>query len=630
MKKIFFTVSIVIFFATNLVGQAAVDIPLLLTDGSYTIPMAVGLDLTATNCIDPQLGESNLPTSPPAGIFESRFDLNPYGCPNMSSYKDYRPPGDPPAFPFTGMVEHTLWWQTSSTGLPIEITYDIPSGVLMKITDQIGGIILNIGPFSGQGTTTIPGSYTAIFVRAFLKMYYYNIGGVPTPDPIFSMNPDYLDFGIVEINQTKTLPVSITNMGYEDSLYIFNAVSSDTSFTISPDIFPIIISPLCEQTFNITYSAVIGTHIDSILFTHNAEGSPTKLRLYATTYEPPPPPIECHAQMQNKILVSDGVEESWMRFGIDSSGTDGIDPQLGEFGPLPPFPAAGVFEVQFFLPENNFNGSLSSYCDYRGAYLPFIGQKEWRLAYQTAYGNEITISWNFPPYITGFLKDIINGTFINVPMIDSGSYTIQNPYVFDKLRMLIDFDIQTPIELNSFNVSLIDNNVLLKWKTATETNNSGFKVLRKAQNDNDWETIGFVSGFGSTTESKSYSFTDENVTTGTYKYRLKQIDFDGSFEYSNEIEVAVDFTPKEIVLYQNYPNPFNPKTVISYQLPVTGNVTLKVYDVLGNEVTILVNEEKQLGVYEVGFDGTDLPSGIYFYKLIAGSFVETKKMILIR
>ncbi len=125
-------------------------------------------------------------------------------------------------------------------------------------------------------------------------------------------------------------------------------------------------------------------------------------------------------------------------------------------------------------------------------------------------------------------------------------------------------------------------------------------------------------------------FIDENVTSGTYKYRLKQIDFDGSFTYSNEIEVEVDFTPKEFVLYQNYPNPFNPKTVISYQLPVNGNVTLKVYDVLGNEVATLVNEEKQAGVYEVEFDGSSLASGMYLYKLQAGTFVQLKKMILIK
>ncbi len=168
------------------------------------------------------------------------------------------------------------------------------------------------------------------------------------------------------------------------------------------------------------------------------------------------------------------------------------------------------------------------------------------------------------------------------------------------------------------------------------------RFIRKfeAQNDNEWEEIGFVPGFGTTTEPKSYSFIDENVTTGTYKYRLKQIDFDGTFTYSNEIEVAVDFTPKEFVLYQNYPNPFNPTTTIKFEIPLSppllqgeseaiAFVTLKVYDILGNEVATLVNEEKQPGVYEVEFDAfICFASGMYFYKLQAGTFVQTKKMIL--
>jgi hypothetical protein len=201
--------------------------------------------------------------------------------------------------------------------------------------------------------------------------------------------------------------------------------------------------------------------------------------------------------------------------------------------------------------------------------------------------------------------------------------------------MLIDFEPEVPVELISFTATLLNNKAQLNWTTATETNNSGFEILRKAQNDNEWNSIGFVPGFGTTTEPKSYSFTDENITTGTYKYRLTQIDFDGSFTYSNEIEVEVDFTPTEFVLYQNYPNPFNPNTVISYQLPVTSSVTLKVYDILGNEVATLVNEEKQPGVYEVEFnnhsdEGQNLSSGIYIYKLTAGDFISIKKMLLLK
>jgi hypothetical protein len=202
--------------------------------------------------------------------------------------------------------------------------------------------------------------------------------------------------------------------------------------------------------------------------------------------------------------------------------------------------------------------------------------------------------------------------------------------------------IPIPVELISFNSSVIGNNVQLNWTTATETNNSGFEVERlqdyKIEKLQEWETIGFVPGFGTTTEPKSYSFIDENVTTGTYKYRLKQIDFDGTFTYSNEIEVVVDFTPKEFVLYQNYPNPFNPSTKIKYSIPdVIANkvkqsqlVTLKVYDILGNEIATLVNEEKPSGSYEIEFNANRLASGIYYYRITAGNFSQTKKMIFLK
>jgi photosystem II stability/assembly factor-like uncharacterized protein len=202
------------------------------------------------------------------------------------------------------------------------------------------------------------------------------------------------------------------------------------------------------------------------------------------------------------------------------------------------------------------------------------------------------------------------------------------------------------IELTSFTASVLQNEkaVKLNWATATETNDSGFEIQRNGDSPlpggerKGWVNIGFVPGFGTTTEPKTYSFIDEDITTGIYKYRLKQIDFDGSFTYSNEIEVEVDFTPKEFVLYQNYPNPFNPSTTISWQSPVSSWQTLKVFDVIGNEVVTLVDEYRPAGKYEIEFSAKGGPessikypaSGIYFYQLKVGNFVDIKKMILLR
>ncbi|HSW54189.1 MAG TPA: T9SS type A sorting domain-containing protein, partial [Ignavibacteriaceae bacterium] len=368
----------------------------------------------------------------------------------------------------------------------------------------------------------------------------------------------------------------------------------------------------------------------TIEFFHNASGSPAELYVANQLSGP---------LSEGTIIVYGGNQHRTLLFGIDPTATDGIDQHLGE-SDLPPFPPPGAFESKLILPENNFAGTLSSYKDYRFGNFPISETIEYRIAYQPDSNNGIEISWILPEEMIGVLLDLAGGVVINVPIADSGSFVVPNPSIFSSLKMLIDFEPEVPVELVSFTAALLNNKTQINWTTVTETNNSGFEIERASSSttprQEGWETIGFIPGFGTTTEPKSYSFIDENVTTGIYKYRLKQIDFDGSFEYSNEIEVDVDFTPKEFVLYQNYPNPFNPKTVISYQLPVSGNVTLKVYDILGNEVVTLVNEEKQPGVYEVEFNTRvshsgevrNLSSGIYFYQLKAGSFIQIKKMIL--
>ena len=187
-----------------------------------------------------------------------------------------------------------------------------------------------------------------------------------------------------------------------------------------------------------------------------------------------------------------------------------------------------------------------------------------------------------------------------------------------------------PVELISFNASVTGNKVNIFWQTATETNNRGFEIQRKT-NNYSWQTIGFVNGKGTTTQTQSYSYYDNLeglVSSGKIFYRLKMINYDGSFEYSTE--VIVNLVPNKFELAQNFPNPFNPSTVIRWQSPVSGWQTLKIYDVLGNEVATLVNEEKPAGSYHVEFNADHLASGMYLYKLQAGSFFQTKKMSLLK
>ena len=204
----------------------------------------------------------------------------------------------------------------------------------------------------------------------------------------------------------------------------------------------------------------------------------------------------------------------------------------------------------------------------------------------------------------------------------------------------IDESIPLPVELTSFSASVRGKGVELAWKTATEVNNYGFEIEKKAvsgwplassqqPNANNWSKIGFVEGNGTTNFPKSYSFVDAGAQ-GKVSYRLKQIDRDGKFEYSNVVEIASANVVTKYSLMQNHPNPFNPNTVISYQLPMNGYVTLKVYDMIGKEIATLVNGMQEAGEHTTSFNASHLPSGLYFYTLQAKNFNETKKMILVK
>jgi len=203
-----------------------------------------------------------------------------------------------------------------------------------------------------------------------------------------------------------------------------------------------------------------------------------------------------------------------------------------------------------------------------------------------------------------------------------------------------------PVELTSFTGQVENSYVNLLWTTATELNNKGFAVERAIQMG-QWQEIYFIKGKGTTNEPQQYQFKDPliSVAAKKYYYRIKQIDFDGTFIYSDEIEIALNQIDAELL--GNYPNPFNPSTKIKYTIPFVEThrdasllVTLKVFDILGNEVATLVNEEQAPGVYEIEFsakggsasDGnaSTLPSGVYLYQLRAGDYISVKKMLMIK
>jgi hypothetical protein len=189
--------------------------------------------------------------------------------------------------------------------------------------------------------------------------------------------------------------------------------------------------------------------------------------------------------------------------------------------------------------------------------------------------------------------------------------------------------LQVPVELTSFTASANGNgNVVLNWSTATETNNHLFEIERKAE-QGEYFSVGYVNGAGTTTEPQNYSYVDNTVQNGKYFYRLKQVDFNGSFVYSDEVGVDVN-GPLTFYLEQNYPNPFNPSTTIKYSVPESGNIKLAVYNTVGEEVAVLVNGYSQSGFFEASFNASNLPSGVYLYKLQSANSVQTKKMMLLK
>jgi photosystem II stability/assembly factor-like uncharacterized protein len=199
-------------------------------------------------------------------------------------------------------------------------------------------------------------------------------------------------------------------------------------------------------------------------------------------------------------------------------------------------------------------------------------------------------------------------------------------------------DFYLPVELAAFSASVSANHVVLNWETSTETNNRGFEVERKLKN-RDWVTIGFVVGNGTSTERHTYNYTDDGVSsdyTGRILYRLKQMDLDGGSEYSNQVFADFDFIPDQVTLAQNYPNPFNPTTTIKYSIPVEANVTLAVYNSLGEKVSELVNAVQAPGNYQVTWNAKDYASGIYFYALEVSDmqnhnlFNNSRKIVLVK
>lgn len=201
---------------------------------------------------------------------------------------------------------------------------------------------------------------------------------------------------------------------------------------------------------------------------------------------------------------------------------------------------------------------------------------------------------------------------------------------FSEFALGGDVDNPLPVELTNFSAAIVNRDVNLNWRTSSEINNSGFDIERKT-GEGAWSKIGFVEGRGNSNFENSYKYTDKNLSRGIYNYRLKQVDYNGTYKYYNLTGNVSIGVPVKFELSQNYPNPFNPATKINFSLPKDAKVTLTIFDVSGREIARLLNNEfRQADFYTVQFSGLNLASGVYFYRIEAGDFVDSKKMMLIK
>src|ERR1035438_3942280 len=245
---------------------------------------------------------------------------------------------------------------------------------------------------------------------------------------------------------------------------------------------------------------------------------------------------------------------------------------------------------------------------------------------------KLNINWNFnavsPNYATklsAYIPATAGG--INTDITDPTEYcnARANP--------------ATPVELTSFVSNVSGREVDLNWETKTELNTRQFEIdrslLNTAGSASTWSSIGVRKAAGTSVSPIKYSYTDKNLQAGKYQYRLKMIDNDGAYKLSYVVKTEIAL-PKDFALSQNYPNPFNPSTKIDYQVPVDAKVILEVYNIAGQKVVELVNQEQSAGYYTVDFGASKLSSGVYIYRIVASdkatgnNFSSIKKMMLLK
>jgi hypothetical protein len=598
-----------IFFIQHLIFPQQLEFILNVKAGTDNIqPLIVGYDPYGTDGLDPALGEENIPQVP-SGSFGARFKLP--ADTNITTIKDIRfGCGQPFVYEHSinlsypsGTNDMFIYWETQS-----EVIY------LIFINAYSGEIIESFDLIFGADSFFVPTNLDRINV-----VVYYN-GPLTWPE-VYLHSPSGGE--IFQAGQTVSVQYSVNIPWFLSSFLLQYSTNNGNDWIIIDTV----------SSLNNTYSWIVPNVVSNNIRFRIGD-YPCVFDTSDGTfliYDNNPPtmhPVELPIKINNS--VGDTLN---LLAGMFPGATNGLDTSLGETNQVPPL--TGEFDAFLKLGDNSL-----SYIDYRPGYHFYTGVKNYYLLVYPKADSVTTLSFYLPEGLVLTLSGRKRVPFGWSPFDTTFAfgdivYTLPpGTYYADNLiKLTFTFDGTIPVELVSFTASVHTNSITLNWITATELNNRGFSIERKGKLGDYWQTLGFVEGKGTTTEISHYSFIDEEVSPGKYFYRLKQIDFDGSFEYSNEIEVEVGI-PELFYLHQNYPNPFNPTTKISWQSPVGSHQTIKVFDVLGREVATLVDEFRDAGIYEVDFsskiDGKELTSGIYFYRLTIDSYTDTKKMILLR
>ena len=486
--------------------------------------------------------------------------------------------------------------------------------------------------------------------------YNWNIRGVvetPTggPEPEMSLihTPGDLNVGIFNTGAIGTEQINATGPGItwkgEQGLYMGGVLFGDAATASVNGVFGSFTSgggPVINDLRNVESNFAGGFTSDA-----NFDQISTAV-LYDSAA-----PVPYNTEIVQKTYSNTGDDFVFIRYGIiNRSGadiTDGysaiaLDWDIGAYATN-----SGGYALNNHLVYQYDTGPTSSY--YFGVIaLTDVGGR--RATPESAFGPPFSdarldiYSWITSMSDTTFADGDFRSYISSGPMNYTVDDTVWTTYAIvagDDLTQITDngfnasvkaynlgwTQMVVPVELSSFTANVnSDGQVVLNWSTATEINNRMFEIQRKDAN-NEYATVGFINGSGTTTEPKEYSFVDKNVNNGTYTYRLKQLDFDGKVSYSNTVDVNVS-GPRTFNLAQNYPNPFNPTTTITYSVPQAGKVKLAIYNLLGQEVAVLVNGVVSEGSHQVEFNAKSLPSGAYFYKLQGENSVSVKKMLLLK